>query len=408
MKNNHHHKRRGRRMCVIVSVLMLIILTGCWSSHEIEEQSLGVGLALDKAKESEIERKLDEQENMSDNKKMITSTYQIITSQVARSTNTQADPTQKSYMNVSETGNSIHEMVRNVSLENDTPIMSYHMKVIVISQKLASKYSLEKLLDQDLRDNDFRPSCLVLISNGRASNTLKSNVPGETPAFRLAGIVDNSYRTTKILAPVTLVKIESKLRTNASFLLQNVQAEKGKVKFGGAAIVDGKTKKVIGILDEQDLEGITWMTGKGKGGTVESVHKKGEELVVYEVISMKSKIKPHIKGGEISFDVKVSSKGRLSERWSKSDTASTKNVLKKVEILTEKEIEKKIKNSVEKMQGKYKVDIAGFGEQLRIHYPKTWDKVKDNWDEIFSGSSVRYKVDVEVEGYGTSTETKKG
>ena len=60
------------------------------------------------------------------------------------------------------------------------------------------------------------------------------------------------------------------------------------------------------------------------------------------------------------------------------------------------------------MQGKYKVDIAGFGEQLRIHYPKTWDKVKDNWDEIFSGSSVRYKVDVEVEGYGTSTETKKG
>ncbi|MCY8233206.1 hypothetical protein [Priestia endophytica] len=98
---------------------------------------------------------------------------------------------------MSETGNSIHEIGRNVSLENDTLIISYHMKVIVISQKLASKYSLEKLLDQDLRDNEFRPSCLVLISNGRASNTLKSNVPGETPAFRLAGIVDNSYLQQK-------------------------------------------------------------------------------------------------------------------------------------------------------------------------------------------------------------------
>lgn len=37
-------------LSVLLSVFLLFSLAGCWSSHEIEERSLGVGVALDKAK----------------------------------------------------------------------------------------------------------------------------------------------------------------------------------------------------------------------------------------------------------------------------------------------------------------------------------------------------------------------
>ena len=48
-------------LSVLLSVFLLFPLAGCWSSHEIEERSLGVGMALDKANKSMTEKEFDEQ-----------------------------------------------------------------------------------------------------------------------------------------------------------------------------------------------------------------------------------------------------------------------------------------------------------------------------------------------------------
>ncbi len=263
-----------RFLSVSLLVLLLFPLTGCWSSHEIEEQSFGVGVAYDKDKESMVEKEFDEQAEGYPKKNLITSTYQLITPQVASSTTKQGGPQRKSYMNVSETGDSAFQIVRELSLRSDAPLTSPHMKVMVIGEALARSYSLEQLVDQNLRDNDFRPSCLVLISKGKASDTLESKTGGEIPALRLAGMIDNTYRTTRILPPMSLIKLESKIQSGSSFLLQNVLSANGEIKFAGAGIIKGKTHKMIGFLNEEELDGLTWITGKGKGGLVKSFDKK--------------------------------------------------------------------------------------------------------------------------------------
>jgi spore germination protein len=103
--------------------------------------------------------------------------------------------------------------------------------VIVISKDLVRKYRLEQLVDQQLRDNEIRPSCLVFISKGRANETLESKDSGKIPAFRLIGISDNEYRTTRILPPMSLAKLEGKMHSGSSFLLQNVISTNGEIKF---------------------------------------------------------------------------------------------------------------------------------------------------------------------------------
>lgn len=65
-------------LSVLLSVFLLFPLAGCWSSHEIEERSLGVGMALDKANKSMTEKEFDEQEEYP-KRNLITSTYQLIT-----------------------------------------------------------------------------------------------------------------------------------------------------------------------------------------------------------------------------------------------------------------------------------------------------------------------------------------
>ncbi|MFQ6388735.1 Ger(x)C family spore germination protein [Priestia aryabhattai] len=393
-------------LLVFLSVFLLVPLTGCWSSHEIEERSLGVGVALDKGKESMIEKEFDEQGGGYARKNLITSTYQLITPQVASSTTKQGGPQQKSYVNVSETGDSAFQMLRELSLRSDTPLTSPHMKVMVIGEALARSYSLEQLVDQSLRDNDFRPSCLMFISKGRASDTLESKTAGEIPAFRLSTMVENAYRTTRILPPIPLIKLESKIQSGSSFLLQNVVSANGEIKFAGAGIIKGKTNKMIGFLNEEELDGLTWITGKGKGGLVKSFDKKTGQLIVYEIESMKSHIQPHVKGNNISFDVHIESVGRLSESWMTSGSSFNNQFLQNAQKTSEKKVKHLVRNVLEKMQTKYKVDVAGFGNQLRIKRPRVWMRVKDNWDQTFSEVPINYDVKLTIKDYGASGSKK--
>ena len=345
-------------LSVLLSVFLLFPLAGCWSSHEIEERSLGVGMALDKANKSMTEKEFDEQEEYP-KRNLITSTYQLITPQVASSTTVQGGSQQKAYVNMAETGDSIHQMTRELSLRRETSIASQHLKVIIIGEALARTYSLGKLVNEFLRDNEIRPSCLVLISKGRASDGLESKTAGEIPAFRLAGMVENAYRTTRILPPTSLIKLESNIESGTSFLLQNVLSANGEIKFAGAAIIKGKTNKMIGFLNEEELDGLTWITGKGKGGLVKSFDKKTGQLIVYEIESMKSHIEPHVKGNSISFNVHIESEGRLSENWVVSGNPLENQFLHKVQKNSEKKVKHLVRNTVEKMQKEYKVDVPG-------------------------------------------------
>ncbi|MED0896733.1 Ger(x)C family spore germination C-terminal domain-containing protein, partial [Aneurinibacillus migulanus] len=197
-----------------------------------------------------------------------------------------------------------------------------------------------------------------------------------------------------------------KMQSGSSFLLQNVVAANGEVKFAGAAVIKGKIKKLGGFFNEIEVEGLTWIIGKGKGGVVKSFDKQTGQLLIYEVESMKSRITPHINGKNISFNVKIESEGRLSENWITSGNAFENKFLKRVEKNTEKEIKRLVKNVVEKMQEEYEADVVGFGNRLKMENPKVWEKVKKNWDQTFSKVPITYNIEVTIKDYGASDSNK--
>ncbi|WEA41242.1 Ger(x)C family spore germination protein [Lysinibacillus fusiformis] len=381
--------------------LLLPFVTGCWSSHEIEELSLAVGVSLDKGEVSSVEKEIEEQGGGYSKNNNLTITFQSVNTKIAGAGSKGGGMDQKSYLNITESGDSSFQIGREIPLRNDRPMYGYHLKVIIISEDLISKYSLEELLDSYLRDDDIRPSCLVLISKNKASEALETKGTGEIPAFRLIKMVDNVYKSTRILQPMPLAKLTGKMQSGSSFLLQNVISTDGEVKFAGAAVIEGKTKKYLGTLNEEELEGITWITGKGKGGVIKTFDKDKGQLIVYEVKSMKSKIIPYINGENISFDVNIESNGRLSETGAIKENLFDNTVLKKYEKAIEIEVEHLMKSVVQKMQEDYKTDVAGFGNQLRIEHPKVWAKVKKNWDETFSNIPINYNVEITITNYGT-------
>ncbi|WP_098749413.1 Ger(x)C family spore germination protein [Paenibacillus sp. EZ-K15] len=396
-----------RYASVLSASLLLFLTTGCWSSNEIEDVSVIVGLGLDTANESRFEREINQQGAAYPKKKVVTATVQIvppITGKNEKQSGSSSSSPSKAYLNEQLTGDSVFQIFRQFSLRRDRPIVAHHLKVIVVSSDLAKRYSLEQIFDFILRDNDVRPSCLVVVSHRSALEALSSTEPGEIPALYLTGLVDNRYRSNKIIPPMSLIKLDSTMQSGESFLLQNVVTARSEHKFSGAAIFKGSSKKWIGELSQYDLEGLIWVMGDVKGGALKTYAPKNGHTVTFEPKNSKSTIIPKVQGDEISFHIKIESDGRLIEDWSFPEIPSSGEYIHELEQQFEEEARKQIKQVLDKMQHVYHVDVGGFGERLRIKHPKIWKKVKENWEETFSHVPITYEVNMNITDFGSSTD----
>ncbi|MCV4235229.1 Ger(x)C family spore germination protein [Virgibacillus sp. LDC1] len=399
--------RYARYVTAVTASVLLLLTTGCWSSNEIEDVSVYVGLGLDAANESKFERDINKQGASYPKRKVLTATVQIvppITGKNEKQGGSGSSSPSKAYLNEQLTGDSLIQIFRQFSLRRDRPLIGHHLKVIVVSSELARKYSLEQVFDFILRDNDIRPSCLVVVSHRSAFEALSSTEPGEIPAFYLTGLVDNRYRSNKILPPVSLIKLDSNMQSGASFLLQNVVTAQNEHKFSGAAIFKGKTKKWIGELSQYDLEGLSWIKEDVMGGALKTYAHKTGHTVTYEPKNSHSTIIPKVRGDEISFHIKIHSEGRLIEDWSFPEIPSSGQYIKEMERQFEDEARKQIEQVLNKMQHVYHVDVGGFGEELRIKHPQLWKKLKSDWDETFSHVPITYEVSMNITDFGSSTD----
>lgn len=396
-----------RMLLRVASVLcILLTLSGCWSSREIEDLSLYVGLGIDVGKETEFEKDIAAQGGSYPKKNYVTATVQIAPGfSNSQSSQQSGSPSsgKTSYANEQLSGDSMLQIFRQFALRRDRPLIGHHLKVIVVSKDIAKKYGLDQLLDFVLRDNDIRPNCLVLISHHRALDVLTSQDPSRIPAFYLTGITNNSYLSNKILDPVLLSKLDAQMQSGSSFLLQNVLNSHGEDKFSGGSIFDGKTTKFIGELSQTDLEGLSWLNSKKKGGVIKTHNKQGF-TVVYEIKKKKVKIIPKVVGNDISFHVKTESEGWLMEDWRSPEREEKGDYLRELEKEFAELAEQQIRQVLYKLQHTYKVDVADFRDSLRIKEPKTWKKVKDDWDEIFSTVPITYEVKTTITNPGSSTE----
>ncbi|MGG1636511.1 Ger(x)C family spore germination protein [Paenibacillus sp. NRS-1760] len=396
-----HSNNRGRFLLACLCTLTLLVQTGCWSKDEIEDLGLYVGIALDVASKTEIEKKMDKLSTSNRKKDLITYTLQIIDKQSeGKDGESSGVVTAKPYINVSETGDSLFEMVRGFSARMERPVIGHHLKVIVINEMLSRKYSMNNLLSFMLRDNNIRPNSLIVMSSGMARDVFESKGTNIIPSFRVIEMIGNRYRTLKIIPPMSLIAVEGKMHAKSSYLLQNIVAAEGEIEFSGAAVIKGKTQKFKGLLSEEELLGIMWLTGEGKGGLVKSYDPETKQVIAYEIKTLKSKIISQVKNGKISFHVNIESDGRLIEEWLIDNVPLDHKFVTKAVHSSEKEVSRLVNRALHKIQKEYKTDVMGFGTKLSISHPKVWQKVKEDWDEEFSRIPITYSIKLAITDTG--------
>jgi spore germination protein len=379
-------KRKVKRMILLLllEILLIPLLTGCWSSKKVEDLNIIIGSAVDSA-----------------GKEKLKATLQVAVPQaLATGKNNGGGGQTKPYVNISEEGVALEPIGWETTLKKEGILFGSHQKTIILGEELAKEVNLEEVMDLYYRDVDIRGSALIFIAKGEANKTLEMKDPTIIPALHINEMATQQL-TTKIVKPMTLTKILGNFEGKSSFILQQIVSKNGEVRFEGAAIIEGKSKKLIGTFTNKEIEGINWLTGESKSGAVKAYHSKTDHPVFYQIKSMKSEIVPKVKGDYISFDVKIKSEGRIAEYWNPySKPAFQNRNVKQIEIEAEKEVESLVGNVLDQMQKEYKVDVAGFGNQLRIKYPKVWENVKNDWDQTFSEVPIHYHADLTIKDYG--------
>lgn len=387
-------------MKLISIILVMILASGCWSSNEIEDLSLYLAMGLDLGEVTKVEKAIEKKGGGFPTKHLLTMTVQIAPPQSSHKGD--SGPS-KLYTNVTQTGDSMFEILREFAVRMNRPVIAHHLKVIVISQKLAEEHPMNEFMDFLFKDNDIRPNCLIFVTTGKAVDTISFGDSGVLPAIYIRNLIENHKRTNRILPAVALTDVNTNFFSKQSFLLQNIITAEKDVKFAGAGIINGKSGKWMGYLDETNVTAVNWITGKVKGGLIKS-YNMNDEVITFEIKSAKSKIKSSVNNGKISFKVNIDTEGRLIENWEINKFGSDPKYIEQVEAIFKETLQLQLEQLVKKLQEEFKVDVASFGTTLKIQHPATWKKVKENWDEEFVDTDIEFDIKVDITDFGGSTQ----
>jgi spore germination protein len=384
-------------------LLLLATQTSCWSSKEIEDLALYSGLALDTGEPTATEQSLEEQGSTYPKQNKLTATIQLVPANSTGGIENQNSNRGAPYLNITGTGDSVLEIFRQFSISRDRPIIGHHLKVIVVSTELLKQQKMNQLMDFVLRDNDIRPSTMVFLSQGRAAETLISKEQNEIPAFHIRDMIRNQKRTSKVMNPVILSKLDALMYSKRSYALQNLVTANGEVVFSGAGIIKGETGHWVGALNQEDTECLSWLTNEGQTGIIKTYDKSNQSMT-YEIKAMKSEITAQTDGDSLSFEVKITTGGRLSETWNGDEYPSATQQSKEAEQLFKEKLEQMMQSLIQKLQSEYKADVAGFGSKLSIQQPAMWNKVEDHWDDVFSRTPIHITTQLMVTDFGSFTQ----
>ena len=370
---------------LLILLLTVLLLTGCWSSKDIEKLDLLLGMGIDEGQRNSNEFSDEE---------LIEVTYQLANVSGNQSSNTYSGNA-KPFVNVNETGESILETAREVLLKRKNTLNGQHQRLVVLSSKIAQKRNIRELLDFFIRDPEARMSCLIMVTGGLSRDIMDTETD-EIPSVHIKEVSDHIEKSNKLIEPMTLSKINATMEAKSSFLLQNIEKRNNEIILTGAAVINGDTLTQVGFLNEEELVGINWLTALTDGGIVKIKEEGSNKTITYELETVDSKVKPLLKNGQISFQVDTKVNGHITELLAETDELTKKENIKDLERQIEEKIKEQIKNSLEKIQQDLKVDVLEFHDYVRIQHPDYWKSHKDDWENTFSQAKIDYQVDVQI------------
>jgi spore germination protein KC len=182
-------------------------------------------------------------------------------------------------------------------------------------------------------------------------------------------------------------------------ILPRIEMVNNHIKVNGAALF--KKDRLVGYIDEYAVKGQKFILGMEKSAliTFECPLHPGS-AIVFELYRHHTVLTPHIEGDSIYFTLDIAMRGNLGEV---TCALEHKTTARQYQEEVRMEFAQEVKRNIEygrKAAQTLGVDVLNFSRQLKAKEPKTWEKIKDRWDEIFPTIPLIVSVNITILNVG--------
>ena len=316
-----------RRLVLLLCCMPLI--AGCWDNIEVEERGFVTGIAIDLANNEEnasqttsneqsgkeqksqqqqqqqpnskeqqqqkqnetplqtdervLNHQKDEDNDQKENNKLKLTQQLLNPSSLGSQQSGSTDSNSPSFRNLSQIGETIIEMNRDMVKQAGRSTNVTHLNVVLFSDAVAKKELLfAKLMDIFFREKEMLRSVKIAITKENASDYLSILPENEKlPSKYLSKVLENKSNLD-IAEPLTIGDVQSYLLTDRSFIIPYInKVNETTVNYDGLSVYSGSQKKIVGYLVGDEAKGVNFIQNRNQTGTINT--KVEDKDVTFEI-----------------------------------------------------------------------------------------------------------------------------
>ncbi|OIJ21402.1 hypothetical protein BKP45_01070 [Anaerobacillus alkalidiazotrophicus] len=387
---------------IVMIIFQFSVLSGCWNAKEITELSIISAVGVDKTDKGEFLVSFQ-----------LINASEVATGQEGGSRNASTTVV------VSSTGDTLFEAIRKATQSVPRKLYFPHTNLIVISEEIAQKVGIEKIIDWFERDHEIRTNIQVVIARGtraedvlmvqsaverisakKITNELETSEKawGENLVTEVDDIIQALVSNGKEITITGIKLAGNKIEARK---VENLQQSKPPTILEVSGIGMFREGKLVQWIDNEAARGLLWILNRIKSTIVNLDYQDQRNCISIEVLRSQTKVSSVIKNGKPTFYVSINTEGNIAEVDCPVELEKHETI-KELEIALEEIIENEAMKVVTISQNE-KSDIFGFGNVLQRQYPRYWKKNEENWPNLFSTSDVNIVVNAFIRRTGMRT-----
>lgn len=378
-----------------------MIIAGCWDRRELQERNFVLAVGIDMVDDAQgtgvKEMEIFVQPHGSKR-------YRLSLQLLKPGAGGGGKEKIRTYV-ISNTGESMFEMVRDMLGQSSKSLWFEHVQVIVISESVLREARLSEVLDFFTRDSEMRSRIKVYITSGKAREFLEYNPPSKEPSgLYMSDIIRLYTRNIHVVGARTdLGFAVQQIDKNVDVILPRIEMADKVIKVGGAALF--KKDKWVGYADEYAVAGRKFAAATEKSAVVTiPCPNHANHQVVFELFLHETKLRPHVTGDQVYFTLDITMYGNVGELQGDitEDDTMDPSYTRKLEIGFAEEIKRNILYAEQVFKKEMRVDPIGlFASKLRAYEPEKWKEVKEQWSEIYPEVPLTISVNVFIRNIGS-------
>lgn len=396
----------------LILICLCLAVSGCWDRRELQERNFVLGIGIDYADVPQDKQQAEQRRVLSfyqpNGQKRYEMSLQILNLSPSGGSGeggTGGGGSKgggKTYV-ISNTGQSLFEMVRDMAGQVARSLWFEHIQTVVINEDVLKQDGLLPIVDFMRRDSEMRSRIRVLATPNKAKDILSYQPPNqEAGAIHLSGILRNHIKNTHVIsAQSDFGYLMQYLANNKDMMIPRVELAGSKLKVGGAAII--RKNNMVGTFDEYAVKGARYLRTTVKSDVITvNCPEHPENIFVFEVFRYDAQLTPHRdNNGTLYYTFDIYLLGNIGELQICPGGHDLNNVqfIRLLETTFAEAVKSNIEYTVREAQ-QLGTDVLGFDTKLKGTYPEMWEQVKDHWDEIFSSIPVHISVNVTIRGTG--------